>query len=59
MGFEKAQYQFVESVGNLLDDVKIVRENMVTVSSEFNVTILLQTTSTATDGKNIVWYPGS
>lgn len=53
MGFEKTQYKFSESAGTLQDDVQIVRENMVTVSSEFNVTILLQATSTANDGNNI------
>ena len=42
-----SQYQFSESAGSLLDSVYIVRENMVTVSANFTVTLEIQDRSTA------------
>ena len=51
MGFERTEYEFNESVGFLPDSVYIVRENPVTVSSEFDIIVLLQPQSTATDGQ--------
>ena len=43
------EYQFSEGAGFLPDSVYIVRENAVTVSSNFNVTVVLQPMSTASD----------
>ena len=51
MGFSSSQYQFSEGAGSLPESVYIVRENAVTVSSTFTVTVVLQTTSTASDSK--------
>ena len=50
MGFERTEYEFNESAGSLPDSVNIVRENPVNVSSEFDIIVLLQPQSTATDG---------
>ena len=50
MGFEMSEYFFSESAGILSQSVYIVRENEVTVSSTFTVTVVLLE-STATDGK--------
>lgn len=50
MGFEMSEYFFSESAGFLNQSVYIVRENEVTVSSNFTVTVVLLQ-STATDGK--------
>ena len=56
LGFERAEYAFNESAGSLPESVYIVRENPVTVSSEFNITVLLLSQSTATDSKCSVVY---
>ena len=53
MGFETREYQFSENAGSLPNSVYIVRENLVTVSSSFIVTVVLQDHSTATDGTSI------
>ena len=50
MGFERTEYEFNESASSLPDSVYIVRENPVNVSSEFDIIVLLQPQSTATDG---------
>ena len=47
VGFEMSEYYFNESAGSLPNSVYIVRENLVTVSSNFDVTIVVQATSTA------------
>jgi hypothetical protein len=54
MGFELLQYQFNESAGSLPDSVYIVRENPVTVSSTFTVTVSLQSHSTAMHGSDFL-----
>ena len=52
MGFEMVEYSFNESAGNITDKVYIVRENEVTVSTTFTVTVLLlKPQSTASDGE--------
>ena len=51
MGFELSEYSFNESAGSLPASVYIVRENTVTVSSNFSVIVVLQNYSTATYGK--------
>lgn len=48
-----SEYKFKESAGSLPESVYIVRENLVTVSSNFTVTIIIQTTSTADPGIEI------
>ena len=49
MGFEMSEYFLSESAGFLNQSVYIVRENEVTVSSTFTVTVVLLHYSTATD----------
>ena len=51
MGFSSPQYQFSEGAGSLPESVYIEKENAVTVSSNFTVTVVLQTTSTASYSK--------
>ena len=52
MGFEMVEYSFNESAGIITDKVYIVRENEVTVSTTFTVTVLLlKPQSTASDGE--------
>ena len=51
MGFSSPQYQFSEGAGSLPESVYIEKENAITVSSNFIVTVVLQTTSTATYGR--------
>ena len=50
VGFEMPEYQFSEGAGFLPDIVYIVRENGVSVSSNFTVTVIIQATSTAEAG---------
>ena len=51
MGFSSPQYQFSEGAGSLPQSVYIEKENAVTVGSNFTITVVLQTTSTASYSK--------
>lgn len=53
IGFEMSEYFFNENVGFLPTSVYIVRENIVAVSYNFTVTVVLLHDSTATNGKVI------
>lgn len=48
-----SDYYFDESAGSLPNSVYIVRENSVTVSSNFDVTIVVQAMSTASGNGNV------
>ena len=47
-----SEYRFSESAGIIAHEVLIVRENPVTVSTTFTVTVILLPESTASIGKN-------
>ena len=56
MGFGSPQYQFSEGAGSLPESVYIEKENAITVSSNFTVTVVLQTTSTASYSEFLVVF---
>ena len=45
-----SNYQFSESAGSLPNNVTLVRENLVTVSFDFTIIVILLPGSTATEG---------
>ena len=58
MGFEKAEYKFKEGESFPPDGVYIAieKKNSVTISSNFAVTVHIQTTSTADAGSTIASF---